>query len=366
MTSGLKVLSGIDLPADAVGGSVELFADLYLRDDPAFEGRFFMLEPRHEGGQPSERLDLFDGIGGRTDFTGYVGALTRRVAGAFSNFAPDVLHLHHVAFGASLALLRAFPTVPSVALVHGTDLIAAIEDSTQRTAMGEIVAAADIVVVPTTAMATLLTRIIGDVGELTLPIERVPWGIPDAAFTSPTRRNTCVGSPPQLLFAGRVSPEKGLDVLLRSTGVGQAVLSITADQSELPFDTIPPGIRALGWQQRKDLWRRFDEFDALLVPSVSVEAFGLTAVEAQARGLPVIYQPTSGLLEVVGESGLAIDFRGDGLYNLLRRDAHELAQVLQSIRGRGFTNAATYTMGAMSRSLQRVSQTAVEARQLRT
>lgn len=46
------------------------------------------------------------------------------------------------------------------------------------------------------------------------------------------------------------------------------------------------GARYLGWLSRPQLWRAFAEHDALVMPSTTLEAMGLVALEAQACGLP--------------------------------------------------------------------------------
>ncbi len=61
----------------------------------------------------------------------------------------------------------------------------------------------------------------------------------------------------------------------------------------------------LGWRPR--LWEAFADHDLLVVPSTILEAFGLVAIEAQACGLPVAYQPVPGLREVLAASALPLD-----------------------------------------------------------
>lgn len=48
--------------------------------------------------------------------------------------------------------------------------------------------------------------------------------------------------------------------------------------------------------------------DLLVIPSTLLEAMGLVALEAQACGLPVLYQPVPGLNEILASSGVATDF----------------------------------------------------------
>ncbi|MGH3824347.1 MAG: glycosyltransferase [Pseudonocardiaceae bacterium] len=63
----------------------------------------------------------------------------------------------------------------------------------------------------------------------------------------------------------------------------------------------------LGWLPRPRLREAFADHDLLVVPSTILEAFGLVAIEAQARGLPVVHQPIPGLQEVLAGSALPVD-----------------------------------------------------------
>jgi glycosyltransferase involved in cell wall biosynthesis len=66
--------------------------------------------------------------------------------------------------------------------------------------------------------------------------------------------------------------------------------------------------RYLGWLRRPQLWKAFTEHDIFVMPSTTLEAMGLVALEAQACGLPVLYQPVPGLNEALAASGVVTDF----------------------------------------------------------
>src|ERR1700680_1385924 len=98
------VVTGLDLPADAPGGSVELFYDLYAAPGAPLSGQAFMLCPAAAGPRrPSDRLTLLDGPGKCMDgapFRRYVAALTEGIAAAIRPPDGAVAHLQHLAFGA--------------------------------------------------------------------------------------------------------------------------------------------------------------------------------------------------------------------------------------------------------------------------
>jgi glycosyltransferase involved in cell wall biosynthesis len=350
----MTILTGLDLPAGSPGGSVELLRDLYLAPDRLLDADVFMLAG------PTGRVDVtvtqlgvegkqLDGEG----FWRYVDGLARAIADRFRPEDYGILHLQHLAFGASPALLRAFPRHRSIALVHGTDLLLAADSRTQRQVLVSATGRAAAVVVPTLAMADLLRAASGS-GRAR--ITHIPWGIPDHLLSAPPPRAERADDTIRLLYAGRLTPEKGVDDLLAAlAGLEDAILSVAAPVSEYRAlgarrDLSP--VRYLGWLSRHDLWRSFADHDVLVVPSARLEAFGLVAVEAQACGIPVLYQPVAGLAEVLGDSALAVDM--GGLADAVRRLAKDYS-LLDELREAGYRNAARFPLSRTASELRAMS-----------
>lgn len=88
------------------------------------------------------------------------------------------------------------------------------------------------------------------------------------------------------------------------------------------FETIPGNLIILPAQ--KNVHRYLIEADVLLnltIPSLCIETFGLTILEAMAYGIPVICPPVGGPLELVdnGQNGFQIDSRNlDEMSNKIR------------------------------------------------
>ena len=115
---------------------------------------------------------------------------------------------------------------------------------------------ADVVVVPSRYTAS----IVGGVAR------------PDAVhpdFAVPVRR-----APEGPVFVGRASPEKGLALL-------------------------PPSVRVVTGLGRGEVIAALDAASVLVVPSIAPESFGLAALEAFARGVPVIASDAGALPELV-------------------------------------------------------------------
>jgi glycosyltransferase involved in cell wall biosynthesis len=133
----------------------------------------------------------------------------------------------------------------------------------------------------------------------------------------------------EVLFVGRLTPEKGLHTLLRAWRllserrpglklkiVGQGPLS------RLQRDS-PPNIEWLGWQPREHLFRAMKEASLLVFPSEHYEGFPMTLVEAFATGLPVVASNLGACAEVIRDTQTGRLFRPG--------DPRDLADVLDDL-----------------------------------
>ena len=123
---------------------------------------------------------------------------------------------------------------------------------------------------------------------------------------------------PLFLFTGRLSAEKGVDVLLRAFGLlharGPAArLRIVGDGPERPrleeLSTslgLDAAVEFVGRIPREEIEPELAAAWALVAPSTWAEPLGLTALEAIVHGVPVVASATGGLAETLepGVSGL--------------------------------------------------------------
>ncbi|MBO0515771.1 glycosyltransferase family 4 protein, partial [Streptomyces beijiangensis] len=294
-------------------------------------------------------------------FSRYVATLRRALITAIDPAQIGVLHLQHLTFGATPALIRALPTHPRIALVHGTDLIFAEAHRDQLQVLRETARAADAIVVPTGAMADHLQKLAPQANRR--KIVHIPWGIPDHLLTNPPPRPARTPSSHlRLLYAGRLTAEKGAEHLITSLAPVPGIeLSIAAPRAQ--FHALAPilqraGVHAqyLGWLRRPQLWKAFAEHDLLVIPSTTLEAMGLVALEAQACGLPVLYQPVPGLNEVLAASGVATDFTHSAA---LARDLDRLRTargLLPALRQAGYANATRFPLSATAQALSELGR----------
>jgi glycosyltransferase involved in cell wall biosynthesis len=154
----------------------------------------------------------------------------------------------------------------------------------------------------------------------------------------------------RVVFVGRLSAEKGVDVLMRAmkdvrgltcaiVGDGPEKARLVALAEELGLENV----ETLGALYGADLDREIARAKAVVVPSRSYETFGLTALEAYAWGKPVVAARIGALPEVVREGKTGLLFEPG--------NAEDLAEKLNWLSGE-YARAA-----AMGREGRRLAET---------
>lgn len=113
------------------------------------------------------------------------------------------------------------------------------------------------------------------------------------------------------LFAGRLTPEKGVKTLLRAWEMsGQPIpLKVAGTGPLMSLFTNGarlPSVEYLGWQPSEEVLRLMGSARFVVIPTEWYEGHPRTAVEAFARGLPVIASRIGAMAEMVedGQTGL--------------------------------------------------------------
>ncbi|MBK5965072.1 glycosyl transferase family 1 [Thiocystis minor] len=130
----------------------------------------------------------------------------------------------------------------------------------------------------------------------------------------------------RILFAGRLAPEKNLEVIVEAArrlpdmefvvaGDGPLRPWLEAQCVELP------NLNHIGWVKRDRILTLIDHVDALVLPS-RIESFGTIALEAMARARPVLVSPACGIL--------SWDLLNRGIFQI--RDDEHLADTLARVR----------------------------------
>jgi glycosyltransferase involved in cell wall biosynthesis len=193
----------------------------------------------------------------------------------------DVVHAHWLPTAAiALVTQRAV-----VLTVHGTDLeLAARARPLARALLRRV----RIVLAVSTALAEEVQALgARDVRVVPNGVE-VPPEVGDEA------------EPPEILFAGRLSPEKGILELLEAA---QGHTLVVAGDGPLR----PQVPQARGWLSHDELERLYDLAAVVACPSHR-EGFGVVCAEAMAHGRAVVASDVGGLRDLVvdGETGLLV------------------------------------------------------------
>lgn len=231
-----------------------------------------------------------------------------RIGRLIRDFCPDIIHTHLGDAGKSLRATR--PEVPLVATLHGEykdkcyrahDALICVSDWQRRTIPDSF--PGKIVTIPNFIMAR------PQVQQPEIEALRARLGI--------APNNTIIGS------VGRLSPEKGFDILLRAfqlASLKDATLLLVGDGPErqhLESSGIND-VHFAGWQN--DPWYFYHLFDVFVLPS-RYEAFGLSLLEAMQARIPVISTRSQGPSELLDDgTGILVDIDDvDGMASALKR-----------------------------------------------
>lgn len=109
---------------------------------------------------------------------------------------------------------------------------------------------------------------------------------------------------PIFLYAGRLAPEKNLEVFL-SLNLPGSKLVVGDGPSRRALQAAFPDVHFLGAMNSEALAVQYASADVFVFPS-RTDTFGMVLLEALACGLPVAALPVPGPLDVIGSSGAGI------------------------------------------------------------
>ena len=193
----------------------------------------------------------------------------------------DVVHAHWLPTG----FPAAFAGKPVVLTLHGTD----VEFAQHAPAVARrIVRRATVVI----GVSQALARAARHLGA------REARFVPNGVELPPEIASSADRS--EVLFAGRLSPEKGIEDLLAVADGLQLVVA-----GDGPLRPMVP--HALGMVPRDELYRLLDRASVVVFPSRR-DGFPVTCAEAMAHGRAVVATAVGGLPDMVvdGETGLLI------------------------------------------------------------
>jgi len=171
------------------------------------------------------------------------------------------------------------------------------------------------------------------------------------------------------LFVGRLSPEKGLGTLLMAWERlgGKVPLKIVGDGPLAPevqeAQKRIPGVEWLGRKAPEEVYALMGEAAFLVFPSECYETFGRVAIEAFAKGTPVLAAHIGAVGEVTEDGRTGLHFRPGDPEDLAAKVEWLLAHPNELARMRKEARAeyeAKYTAEENYRQLMAIYQTVLE------
>lgn len=141
---------------------------------------------------------------------------------------------------------------------------------------------------------------------------RVPEGTPVITLPNPVHvSNQGARTQPgaALLFVGRLWEEKGIEALLQAVGQRYPLVVVGDGPLRQSLSERYPQVVFKGWLSPPDVATEMRKAIALVLPSLSLEAFGLVVAEALAQGVPVVVSDRAGAATLVqpGVNGFVVN-----------------------------------------------------------
>jgi glycosyltransferase involved in cell wall biosynthesis len=158
--------------------------------------------------------------------------------------------------------------------------------------------------------------------------EVIYGGVPTEQFYEPVRGPRDPSNPLRLLYAGQISPDRGLHTMVEAIGHmarglrSRVSLSVAGHNGSRYGMDVKARVQALGLTDSVSFLGRiphesmpefYKKHDVLVFPSIREEGLPLTMVEAMLSGCAVVTTGSGGAMEIAALAGLPLFAKNDSL-----------------------------------------------------
>lgn len=158
--------------------------------------------------------------------------------------------------------------------------------------------------------------------------EVIYGGVPTAQFYEPVRSQRDVSEPLRVLYAGQISPDRGLHIVVEAIGQiaptirSRLMLSVAGHNSSSYLRDVKARVQALGIMgcvtflgniPHEEMPLIYKRHDVLVFPSTRPEGLPLTMVEAMLAGCAVLTAGSGGAMEIAALADLPLFPKNDSV-----------------------------------------------------
>ena len=223
-----------------------------------------------------------------------------------------------------------------------------------RMALRALARGADMVLTDTQAWAAEIRSRLGvrDDRVRVVPLGVSPPPVVPAAVVAEARARFAIGAAPYVLHVGRPEPYKGLASLIRAfAGAARSERLVIAGSLDSRYPEAGELVRGLGWEEQVRVVGPVtpDELEALYAGASAfatlsrLEGFGLSPLEAMARGVPVVASRASVFPETLGDAALLVAPDDEAAAGAALRRVLDDPELRARLADAGRVRAAGYT-----------------------
>ena len=277
-------------------------------------------------------------------------SVEKQIVDIVDDFKPDVIHVNHAFYLNWIAsLIKSFYGIGYATTVHGTGIFVCTQDVRYRALTKQALDRAEQIIAVAPHAKKWLLKVFGR--HLLRKTRIIPGGIFADQFkkVSSARidKKYNIGGKKLVIFVGRLTPEKGLEYLIKAAKSIRGEIFLIGDgpsKKMLRNYVKQVGVKNVhflgyfGKDYLGELKQFYSRADALVLPSIADESLGLVILEAMACETPVVASKKGGIPLVVKD--------GHNGYLVRAKSAKALSGAINKI----FTNPALADkMGKLAR-----------------